>query len=380
MWPNMCTQPCPTNSTEMCGGAYFANVLGSGTGYTVLAAGPGTVAANTNTAYMGCYASPNNAANGINGIATYNFNSNLMTTELCLQACANQGANWGATEGGTNCYCGTTFNVGQGQFVGDDQCNVQCAGNSTEMCGQYYGASVYNLTAAGYKSVAPNKPAGYEGCFVNPGSNGLKSYSFIDNVMTPEHCQEGCYEMGYSLSGVDWGNTCFCGTTFTGGQQQPASVCVNQCAGNSSETCGGNYNIELYNTSAIATLVQAKIKAKPAGWSGCFDNSGPTILQNGYNGADSQLTVERCEATCKGLNFAWAGVQNGGSEWRPPLRQMAHAGTPLTLRLLLLERRPDEECQRGETTHVPVLEPMSGQLRRDLWWPVPACRSLQHGS
>lgn len=105
-----------------------------------------------------------------------------------------------------------------------------------------------------------------QGCYVDSGDNrvldtkvgsapaGTSGWSF-------ETCAAECQNRDMGYSGLEAGNECWCGimlVTWGGdsGQKVDDSECSTPCAGNASETCGGNwraqvsFNRELYTTSA----------------------------------------------------------------------------------------------------------------------------------
>ncbi|XP_063967929.1 serine-rich adhesin for platelets-like isoform X1 [Lytechinus pictus] len=70
-----------------------------------------------------------------------------MTIELCRDICADQNMRYFGLQAGTQCLCGGFFapyNV-LGQPDGNDTCNRNCSGNSTQMCGADFQASVYQI-------------------------------------------------------------------------------------------------------------------------------------------------------------------------------------------------------------------------------------------
>jgi hypothetical protein len=56
---------------------------------------------------------------------------------------------------------------------------------------------------------------------------------------------------GYTMAGVEGGNQCFCGNGWTTPSipptAAPVSQCSNPCAGDSSQTCGGSWAIQIYS-------------------------------------------------------------------------------------------------------------------------------------
>lgn len=303
-YPGMCTTPCPGDSSQMCGSTDVHSVYyatnGTTANYTMGQTTPG---------YGGCY-SPK-GTNSLSTRITYQYTDNNLTPDSCLQVCANMNATWAGTTAGRTCMCGTDMTLGTGVYVADSYCAQPCGGNANVTCGATSYWSLYKMSATGVVAQTnPNQPPGRKGCYQDNTGAGLTGYSWVNNAMTVDQCNYGCAELGYSLSGLIFGNRCRCGNTWTGGQIYPDSNCNSPCTGNSSETCGGNYKTEMYDTAPALALVQADIAARPAGWIGCVANSPGTALTN-YNAYDGQLTVERCIATCNTYGYAFAGMANG---------------------------------------------------------------------
>ena len=67
-----------------------------------------------------------------------------LTLEKCLSACKVGGYAFAGVEYGQECYCGVV--LGNGTLsVADDQCNMACTGNPSQLCG---GRSTLNLYVA----------------------------------------------------------------------------------------------------------------------------------------------------------------------------------------------------------------------------------------
>ena len=152
-YPGMCNLTCPGDASQMCGG--------SGA-HQVFFAPNGTTPKADFTSDLGCYADPPAGSPSIYSQSTYNFTSwNLMTTKLCLQACADRNLEWGAVRNGATCFCGSNFSLGSGNWVSGSTCTDKCSGNTTESCGFWNGANVFNVTTKGFAEAKPVKPPGF---------------------------------------------------------------------------------------------------------------------------------------------------------------------------------------------------------------------------
>ena len=304
VYPGMCTSACPGNSAQKCGAASVHSVYYAPSGTTV----NGTIPNNTDSSYTGCYNPAGSSS--LSSKITFQFTDTSLTTEGCLQICANKNATWGATSAGKNCMCGTNYDIGSGYYQDQGSCNTPCMGNTTQMCGWTYGWSVYDITKSSFTRQTIQHPAGWQGCFNDPGMGGLTGFTWVRDDMTAEQCVYGCGEIGYKRAGVMFGNRCRCDNSWKGGALYPYTSCQTPCSGNSSSTCGGTYNTEVYDTSVSAAQIKADAAAKPTGWIGCYANSAQAQFKD-YNNYDGSLTAERCAATCKTYGYPYVGLANG---------------------------------------------------------------------
>lgn len=75
------------------------------------------------------------------------------------------------------------------------------------------------------------------GCYSEPSSGrAIEAKSYSDSAMTTESCAAFCAD--YQLFGTEYSEQCFCGNSLASGSS-PATGCTMNCAGDSSETCGG---------------------------------------------------------------------------------------------------------------------------------------------
>jgi glucan endo-1,3-alpha-glucosidase len=74
---------------------------------------------------------------------------------------------------------------------------------------------------------------------------GIHFYGQKD--LTVDKCIVMCEDAGYTFAGVEWGEECYCGNnTLSSVQYVDDSECSMPCAGDSSETCGENFRMEIF--------------------------------------------------------------------------------------------------------------------------------------
>lgn len=190
---------------------------------------------------------------------------------------------------GIECWCSNTIvtssSTGQLQAAGD--CSMLCSGDPQQTCGGYKKIAIYSYkvgststssspttyvatttTTSPQSSSAPSPSASWTrlGCFTDSKTRALSRYSetSISNN-TPVTCSALCDRKGYTLSGVQYANQCYCSNTVDWGvgygQPAPDGDCNMPCAGAAALTCGGSYRIEVYASSSyISTASQWKLK------------------------------------------------------------------------------------------------------------------------
>ena len=73
--------------------------------------------------------------------------------------------------------------------------------------------------------------------------------------MNIEKCITLCKEKNFGFAGVQSGNQCYCGDEAPI-QSAPARECHLNCAGNTSQKCGGHWRMNVYSLTSPATTTQ----------------------------------------------------------------------------------------------------------------------------
>lgn len=127
-----CNTPCGGNSAQSCGGPNRMSVFSQGE--PDVFGPPGPVPSVGDWVYQGC------AEDNVGASRTFPWQlifEDILTPELCLDACAEFGYMAAGLEYGIECYCGDPANMDTAgaDFVDEEECNIPCAGNGTAMCG-----------------------------------------------------------------------------------------------------------------------------------------------------------------------------------------------------------------------------------------------------
>jgi len=327
-----CSNPCSGNSSAVCGGQSTLDLYSMAAATVSLTSLPEVKLGN----YMGCFVDSGSTT----ALTDYSYQTSTMTVPTCLQACTEFGYNYAGVENANVCKCGKTAPATT-RVPTPINCVRACVGSSSQTCGAGGYLEVYNLTkssstvglnltksasasststSAASASGSPNatsdlfpSPSGstsYLGCFADTTSNrALSAYSFTLTGMTVAMCQSGCNEMGYSLGGVENGNMCFCGSSFSSAshQQLPTSSCNVACSGSSTTTCGGSSAVAIYTATGAYNPA-----TYPSGYIGCYTDSTARTLPGSYY-SDWSMSSQQCRTACAASQFSIAGTESGGS-------------------------------------------------------------------
>ncbi|OTA98734.1 hypothetical protein M426DRAFT_76813 [Hypoxylon sp. CI-4A] len=217
-------------------------------------------AANRSSTYLGCY-TDDSAGRTLSKDFYYNIS---MTTEICGAYCGSLNYALYGVEYGKECYCGNTLKT-TSILSAEEDCNMECKGNATQICGGSSRLSVYRNTlyVATHNLGINGSVEGYTylGCYTE-GTSGRAlgkgtgatstSASTSNATLTIESCAAYCSGKGYSYMGVEYGRECYCnnGGPLNGATQASETDCSMTCLGDITEFCGGSSRINVYSTSA----------------------------------------------------------------------------------------------------------------------------------
>ena len=230
----------------------------------------------------------------------------------------------------TDCeVCGNSFTGGGGPAPdGFSGCNMVCNGNSSEFCGGSYRLDMYQAPGTGAQpiskssstvspstvvssstkaassvtpsatikttssvasltssapatstSTASGLPSGwaYKGCYIDNANGRVLPFQLPDNsTLTVEFCVQSCYQLGYSVAGMEYSTQCFCGNAiYSGGTLASSDTdCNMACGGNAKEKCGAGNRLSTYSNGTITTYqpAVAQTSGLPGSWTydGCY--------------------------------------------------------------------------------------------------------------
>lgn len=85
----------------------------------------------------------------------------------------------------------------------------------------------------------------YVGCYKDSSFRIFPHYTGSFSYMTIDVCRNRCYRDGYKYAGLQRKNACYCGDGDYD-KYGESTDCVDSCAGNENEICGGNWASSVY--------------------------------------------------------------------------------------------------------------------------------------
>lgn len=219
--------------------------------------------------YQGCYTEAT-SSRALSSMYLYGTSSsNNMDLAVCSNFCFDNGFAMFGVEYAQQCFCGNSLNAGSALATDQDDCNMPCPANTTQYCGAGDRLNVYSLVSgSGVNSVTHFSMKYAEPLQVGNSSIGIWNYvgCYNDSVadralssatlygssstfgMTIKTCVDFCHKSGNTISGVEYGQQCYCGDELKAGSVMVANQndCSMACAGNSSEYCGGSNRLNIY--------------------------------------------------------------------------------------------------------------------------------------
>lgn len=325
-----CNMPCSGNSSETCGAGNRLSVFWSG---VAPPPPPETVPSVGLWQSLGCYSDGNVRTLGF-GVNTDGPN----TIESCTEACFNAGYPLAGAEYSVQCFCGSSFAAGAGPTPLSD-CNMVCAGNSSEFCGGPNRLNVYNYT--GSLPSGPSNPGGGNGggggggagSGVSPVESGLPTgwtYAacYVDNAfgrifqtqlpddpnLTVESCVSSCNSQNFTLAGMEFSTQCFCGDELINGAVEGSEAdCSMGCGGNANEACGGPNRLSVYTSTGNVTALPVPVAQNtslPGNWKyqGCIHENTTTRVFP-YQLILPNNSAETCLTQCAAFGYSAAGME-----------------------------------------------------------------------
>ncbi|KAM0540350.1 hypothetical protein ACHAPJ_013616 [Fusarium lateritium] len=153
------------------------------------------------------------------------------------------------------------------------------------------------------------------GCFAREADTTNRSVLTLDGIdhvkpMSIIACQSYCLQLGWTVWGIQNGDSCFCDNRLRMDSQIiDDSKCNMHCNGNTTNVCGGKDAIEVFAQKEMLRVEYESL--------GCYVHDGRTLVIKGTTGGDTidsedEMSVDACASLCtvdKGADFfaLWEG-------------------------------------------------------------------------
>ncbi|CAK5270188.1 unnamed protein product [Mycena citricolor] len=240
-----CNYACSAGSASgICGGANRINIYSISGGAAPITTPPAGADTGSWT-YLGCY--PDSPSSRIvSALEVDSASSNSIAS--CETTCSQAGFSYAAVEFGQQCFCGPSLLSGV-SAVADSHCSYACPAGSGN-CGGFNYASVYYKPASSSTSSVTTVGSTawtHLGCYNDATNARVLSYGAYDGpANSVSSCLTGCGGKGYVYGGLEFGQQCFCGSTFTSKTATASSNCQYHCSGDSAGLCGGFNYVDVY--------------------------------------------------------------------------------------------------------------------------------------
>ncbi|KAJ7364626.1 glyoxal oxidase N-terminus-domain-containing protein [Mycena albidolilacea] len=360
-----CNQVCAGNSGEFCGGSGRLNIFWSGAEPPPPPTIPHSIGKWES---LGCY-SDNTNGQGRSLVDKVDVTGQV-SLETCTAACFSAGMPFSGAEFADECYCGPAVDNG-GELESVSDCNMLCAGNSSEFCGGPNRLTVYNYTGSdlppppvgggggggatgGASAIATDlpEPWAYVGCFVDNAHGRVLTVEADNANMTMESCVASCDAQNFTIAGGEFSVQCFCGDALIRGAVRASeSDCSSPCGGNSTQACGAGDRLSIYSTTQNITVIPIPTPQNtsiPGSWSyqGCLaegDNADifPWEIQMNINNS-----APGCLSQCAAFGYTAGGMEFGNRCYCGDESDVTKSGFGLTT-----ETECDNVCT-GDPAHL----------------------------
>ncbi|KAI8608903.1 WSC domain-containing protein [Chytriomyces sp. MP71] len=120
---NQCNMPCSGDASQTCGGSWAMTVVSNG-----------SVPPPPQVIIVGCFQDSASLQ-----ASSKQVSLNSVTPENCLNACVSAGYTFGGAEYSSQCFC---FNSLPSKQLASNQCNMQCSGDASQVCGGSWAMTV----------------------------------------------------------------------------------------------------------------------------------------------------------------------------------------------------------------------------------------------
>lgn len=157
-------------------------------------------------------------------------------------------------------------------------------------------------------TVLPTKPGWKEIACISSQSSFINATSYVDRNLSQTRCTASCLKSGYQYAAVgNHGDTCVCASGIADNAPVATGLCTTPCAGNSSQSCGGEYIFSVLYTAPGLDQVPSDVYSL-----GCYQNADDGLIsKSSYTYYSSSMTTQECSQSCVDRNATWSLTTKG---------------------------------------------------------------------
>ncbi|XP_075237841.1 uncharacterized protein LOC142334050 isoform X2 [Lycorma delicatula] len=290
---SQCSKTCPGDKSKKCGGDWRLSIYS-----TSISDFP------ADGKYIGCFID-----SGENRLLTGKSVKlqKTNTPRRCLNYCLINHFLYAGLQYNFECFCGNKLPE---IAAPDNDCFLECPGDSSEACGGHWRLAVYRTGYASLKDTLEFNWPEYLGCYKDEGIHSkrlMKGYKQnLNGKLTPELCIDICRSKGFHYSATQFKYECFCDNK-TPSQERLTSdnECNKTCDGNPKRICGGDWRFSVYKTGLRSPADDMD------NYVGCYqDMREPNrLLKTKMKLFEKHLTPQLCISLCLSHGFKLAGLQ-----------------------------------------------------------------------
>ncbi|KAJ4495692.1 glycosyl hydrolase family 71-domain-containing protein [Lentinula edodes] len=211
-------------------------------------------------------------------------------------------------------------------FVGAETATIAVTGTSS---------SISTSTTSSTSATATSSSTSFTsvGCIAE-GTTGtrraLTGANYTNSAMTPAKCQSFC--SSYTYAGTEYSTQCYCGNSITNngatGSVVASSNCNSKCVGDSSQSCGGSYYLNLYSKSGSSSSSTISVTSITTGTS---RSTTSTSTSPSTSKSSTSTTSSSSTAASATASFSYVGcVAEGTTGTRRALTGANYTASSMT--------------------------------------------------
>ncbi|OWZ54809.1 glucan endo-1,3-alpha-glucosidase agn1 [Cryptococcus neoformans c45] len=282
---SICNMPCEGDTSEMCGNSWYLNLYMYNSSALPLCGG------STSTV-----SAPAEETSSL--LSTYysSFESSVTATSSLASASSTDAAiSANSSTSVMSASATTTVSSGAIEATGFETNSVS---GDTSLAPTTSSAGTSTSTSPVHEDSDDSSEWNALGCGLDSEDRILSSYFISLDNMTVDSCLTICENRGYVFAGLQFSDECYCGNSLLQSTSYDSTRCDMSCAGDSEDTCGGTWAIELFElisspsstcTDSLSTETATTVLATST--TSGFNTASTTAIASSTNSASSSVIV-----------------------------------------------------------------------------------------